>query len=113
MTSLEHGRVRLRPFEEGDAQGLFSTYSDAVTARYLSRPALTEFVQAEQMVAKAQREWADGTSVKLAIERMSDGAFLGNCFRFNIDRDSARAEIGYTLMRAHWKRATRPRLCTP
>ena len=100
--ALELERVRLRPFREDDAAALFAMYADAQTSRYLSRPPLTKLSEAEEIVAKAISGYAEGKNLQLAIERKDDRAFLGICMLVNLHKDSARAEIGYTLDRAHW-----------
>jgi len=103
-TVLQLDRVRLRPIGREDAAALFAMYADPQTARYLPRPPLTDIAQAEEMVAKALAGYEDGSSLQLAIERNSDRAFLGVCLLFRFDRQSARAEIGYSLAREHWSR---------
>ena len=100
--ALELERVRLRPFREDDAADLFAMYADAQTSRYLSRPPLTKLSEAEEVVSKAISGYAEGRNLQLAIERKDDRAFLGICMLVNLHKDSARAEIGYTLDRAHW-----------
>jgi RimJ/RimL family protein N-acetyltransferase len=99
---IELARVRLRPIEARDGPGLFATYADPVTARYLSHPPLTDPAQGDELAARSISSNAEGSSVQLAIERRADGAFLGMCLLFNFNEQCARAEIGYTLMREHW-----------
>lgn len=98
---LERSRVRLRPLDAPDASGILAMYSDAETMRYLARPRMTGLAQAEELVAKSKAGYADGSLLQLALERKADGAFLGLCLLFNFNKPSARAEIGYTLARAH------------
>ena len=64
MTILELERVRLRRMDEGDVPALFAMYSNPETALYLSRPALTDKAQAEEMIAKALAGYADGRDRK-------------------------------------------------
>jgi len=102
FNSLELSRVRLAAFDERHVDGLYTLYSDARTMRYLVRPVLTERKGAEEMLARARTGLAEGTSLQLAIERIDDGAFLGSCLLFNFNKDSRRAEIGYSLVPEHW-----------
>ncbi len=97
-------RVRLRRMDEADVPALFAVYSDEEATRYLARPRMTERAHAEEMLARIQAGYADGTSLQLAIERNADGAFLGVCLLFNFNPRGARAEIGYILGRQHWRR---------
>ena len=100
--TLETERLRLRWLTAADAPGLFTVYSDALVARYLSRPAFTELAQAEKMAANALAGYADGSGVNFAIERKGEPGFMGNCMLFRFHRESRRAEIGYSMARTHW-----------
>ena len=101
---IELERVRLRPLDERDVTALFATYSDPLATRYLARPPMTQLSDAQEMLAKIQAGYADGSNLQFAIERRADGAFLGVCLLFNFHKTSARAEIGYILAREHWSR---------
>ena len=82
---LQLERVRLRPFDERHVDGVFAMYSNTLATQYLARPRL-----------------AERTVLRLAIERATDSAFLGECLLFNFNHDSRRAEIGYSLLPQHW-----------
>ena len=98
---LETGRLTLRPFAEGDAPFLFEMYSDPQTARYLSYPPFTETGQAQAMVERILKAQAEERTVDRVIARKSDGAPVGSCTLFSWNKQCARAEIGYCLMRTH------------
>jgi RimJ/RimL family protein N-acetyltransferase len=102
VPTLQLERVRLRPLDDRHVDGVFAMYSNVVTTQYLARPRLGERAQAADMVAKAQSGYAEGTLLRLAIERGTDSAFLGECLLFNFNKDSRRAEIGYSLLPQHW-----------
>jgi len=94
-------RVRLRAIVEADIDGIFAIYSDAETARYLSRPAWTERAQAAQFVERVRASYGTGSAISLAVERSSDQALVGECVLFGFNAQCRRAEIGYTLGRAY------------
>lgn len=97
-------RVRLRRFDEGDVPHLFALYSNEEVTRFLARPRMKEIGEAHEMWGRIEAANADGSSLQLAIERKSDGAFLGACLLFNIvTARAARAEIGYSLAPEHWR----------
>jgi len=99
---LETGRLRLRWIAEADAPAFFEVYGDPEVARFLSFTAFQDLARAQKMVANAQAGYADGSAVNFAIERREDGKVLGNCMLFRFHDESRRAEIGYSLGRAHW-----------
>jgi len=100
--TMDTARLRLRWIVESDAPALFAIYGDPAVARYLSRPAFTDMSQAEKLVATANACYADGSSVNFAVERREDGAVIGTCMLFRFHEESRRAEIGYSMARAHW-----------
>lgn len=100
--TMETERLRLRWIVAADAQALYDVYADPAVARYLSRPAFTDFEQAKKLVRAANEGYADGSGVNFAIERKDDRRVLGNCMLFRFHRESRRAEIGYSMARAYW-----------
>ena len=101
---LETERLRLRWFTPDDAEAMWILYSDPVVSRYLSRPAFTERMQAEKMVANAMAGYADGSGVNFATEVRATGEVIGSAMLFRFHDESRRAEIGYALANAHWGR---------
>jgi RimJ/RimL family protein N-acetyltransferase len=101
---LETERLRLRWITDSDAGALYEVYGDPQVARFLSFPPFSEPIQAEKMAARAQAGYADGTGVNFVLERREDGKVLGNCMLFRFHDESRRAEIGYSLARAHWSK---------
>jgi len=97
---IELERVRLRAIAQADIDGIYAIYSDADTARYLSRPAWTDRAQAATFVERVQASYGTGSAISLAVERKSDGALVGECVLFGFNEQCRRAEIGYTLGRA-------------
>jgi RimJ/RimL family protein N-acetyltransferase len=97
-------RIRLRRMDGGDVAALFDIYSHEEATRFLARPRMRERSEAEEMLARIEAGYADGSNLQLAIERLADHAFLGVCLLFNFAPRGARAEIGYILGREHWGR---------
>jgi RimJ/RimL family protein N-acetyltransferase len=108
VTAFEHlplltERLRLRPLHDGDAEALFTVFSDPLVMRYWSTEAWTSFDQAHQLIAADQVGLATGEHLRLGLFRREDGALLGTCSLFKIDRGCRRAEIGYALASAAWR----------
>lgn len=98
---LDLDRLRLRPFAEGDAPFLFEMYSDPQTSRYLSYPPFKEPSQAEAMLGRIIAAQAEGRTVDRVLVRKSDGVPIGSCTLFSWNKQCARAEIGFSLVRAY------------
>lgn len=95
-------RLIVRPLTEDDVPALFDIFSHPEVMRYWSYPALTDMTQAQDMLQRIQADYRNGNSVRLGIERRSDGVLLGTCALFSFHAASHRAEIGYALGRPHW-----------
>jgi [ribosomal protein S5]-alanine N-acetyltransferase len=99
---LHTARLQLRPFTDPDADALFALHSSAYVLRYWDVPPWSERARAQRFIT-ACREMADeGTGARLAMDRVSDGTFIGwsSLTRWNPDYRSA--SLGYCLDDAAW-----------
>ncbi len=104
LPTLEAPRVRLRWLTADDVDGLFSIFSDVQMMRYWSSTAMQARAEAEDLLVRIQRQFADQSGFQWGIERKEDGALLGTCTLFSIHHGNMRAELGYCLHSAHWGR---------
>ncbi len=98
--TLTTDRLRLRPFEDTDASGLFALHSDAVVLRYWDSPAWSEPARAERFIAACRQMAEEGTGARLAVE--SDGTFLGWCSVSRWNPEFRSAALGYCYNEAAW-----------
>ena len=100
--TLRTARLRLRPFDDADADGLFALHSNARVLRYWDAPPWSERVRAERFMTACRQMAEEGTGTRLALDRVSDGAFIGwgSLTRWNPDYRSA--SLGYCLDDAAW-----------
>ena len=103
--TLTTRRLLLRPLREADAPELFAIFSDPLVTRYWSSQTWTSIDSANAMIAKDRRAMAEGESLRLALERVDDGAMLGICTLFALSKQCRRAEIGYGLAAHAWRHA--------
>ena len=104
LPTLEAPRVRLRWLTADDVDGLFAIFSDELMMRYWSSTPMKARAEAEELLLRIQRQFADKSGFQWGVERKADGALLGTCTLFNIHRGNMRAELGYCLHSAHWGR---------
>lgn len=103
-------RLRLRPFTDADADSLFALHSSACVLRYWDAPPWSERPRAERFIAACRQMADEGTGARLAIDRVSDGAFIGWCGLSRWNPDYRSASLGYCLDDAeHGVTATRRR----
>src|ERR687898_2771751 len=75
--TLRTARLRLRPFTSADANALFALHSSAYVLRYWDAPPWSERARAERFITACRQMAEEGTGTRLAVDRVSDGAFIG------------------------------------
>ncbi len=99
---LQTARLRLRPFTDDDADALFALHSNAYVLRYWDGPPWSDRARADQFI-KACRLLADeGTGARLAVDQLSDGAFVGWCGLTRWNSVYRSASLGYCTEEAAW-----------
>jgi RimJ/RimL family protein N-acetyltransferase len=102
--TLVTARLRLRPFDDADADALFALHSSAHVLRYWDSPPWRDRGRAERFLAACRAMAEDGTGVRLAVDRASDGEFLGWCGLTRWNPDYRSAALGYCYGEAAWGR---------
>lgn len=100
--ALRTDRLRLRPVTDADAEPLFALHSSTYVMRYWDSPPWQERSRAERFVAMCRKMADEGTGARVAIDRASDGAFVGWCGLTAWDPDHRSASLGYCLDDAVW-----------
>ena len=100
--TLHTPRLRLRPFTDADADPLFAMHSSTHVMRYWDSPPWTERARAERFFAMCRKMEEEGTGARVAIDRPSDGAFVGWCSLTKWDPTYRSASLGYCFDAAMW-----------
>ncbi len=100
--TLHTARLRLRPFDDADANDLFAMHSSAYVLRYWDAPPWSERVRAERFITACRQMAEEGTGARLAVDRVSDGAFIGWCSLNRWNPDYRSASLGYCYHEAGW-----------
>lgn len=100
--ALRTARLQLRHFNDEDANALFALHSSAHVLRYWDAPPWSERGRAERFIAECRRMAEEGTGARLAVDRVSDGAFIGWCSLTRLNLDYRSASMGYCLDDAAW-----------
>jgi [ribosomal protein S5]-alanine N-acetyltransferase len=100
--TLHTERLRLRPFTDADADALFALHSNAFVLRYWDSPPWTDRARAQHFLTRCRQLADDGTGARLAIDRASDGTFLGWITLTDWNPDFRSASLGYCLTEAAW-----------
>ena len=100
--TLHTDRLRLRPFEDADAGDLFALHRDPHVLRYWDAPPWTDPARAERFLAICRQLAEEGTGARVAVNRLSDGHFLGWCSLTRWNPDFRSASLGYCYLEAAW-----------
>ena len=100
--TLHTDRLRLRPFADADAEALYALQSSAQVLRYWDSPPWSEPSRAERFIVACRQMADDGSGARLAIERDSDGAFIGWCSLTRWNPEYRSASLTYCLDDAAW-----------
>jgi ribosomal-protein-alanine N-acetyltransferase len=100
--TLETERLRLRPFTDADGDALYALHSNAHVLRYWDSPPWTERGRAERFLDACRKLADDGSGARLAMDRRSDGEFLGWCAVSQWNPDYRSASLGYCLTEPAW-----------
>ncbi len=97
-------RVVLRWISEDDIDGLFKVFSDPQVMRYWSSGPLAN----REAAAALQREIADSNEkesmFKWGLVLRESNSLIGTATLFNLSLDNGRAELGYAMGSAHWRK---------
>ena len=97
-------RLLLREVADRDVDAVFEMESDPVAMRYWSRPPMQDPSEARAAVERAKGFFASRAGLRWSVCLAADGEMLGHVSLFNLNEQSAHAEIGYGLLRRHWGR---------
>lgn len=100
-TIIETERLLLRGFREADLAPFAQMHLDAEVMRYLGGVPLSS-ANSDSIAAGAQRSFNTTGVGKIAIERRSDGAFLGMAGLSFEDWYPEDLEVGWRLARPYW-----------
>lgn len=102
--TLRTDRMVLRPFADTDADAIWALQSDAHVLRYWDAPPWTERSRAERFLRVCREMAEEGSGVRLAMEGVADGGFLGWCTLTRWNPEHRSASVGYCLAEAAWGR---------
>lgn len=100
--SMHTARLRLRAFEDADVDDLFAMHTNAQVLRYWDAPPWTERARAEKFIERCRKMAEEGTGARLAVDRVSDGAFIGWCSLNSWNPDYRSASLGHCYTDAAW-----------
>lgn len=100
--TLHTPRLRLRPFDGADGDGLFALHSSAAVLRYWDSSPWADRLRAERFITACRQMADEATGVRLAVDRAADGTFIGWCSLNRWSPVHRSASLGYCFDDAAW-----------
>lgn len=100
--TLETERLTLRPFGAADKDEIYALQSDPYVLRHWDSSPWTRREQADRFIERSATMARDEKGIRLAVDRRSDGAFVGWCAFNEWNPDFRSGELGYCFKREEW-----------
>ena len=101
---LDTERLMLRKITIDDDKRLLDVLSDEATCEYLTHNALNDIEAIRRIINGMQMFYEEKKRIRWGIVHKEDGALLGHCGFFDINRYDCSAEISYCLKSDSWGR---------
>lgn len=100
VPTLDTDRLRVRPFNDADGEDLYALQSNARVLRYWDSPPWTDRSRIESFLAGCRQISEEGSGVRVAVDRRSDGRFIGWCTFNSWNPDFRSASLGCCYVEA-------------
>lgn len=98
-------RLLLRKVTLSDAPAIFYLRSDKRILQYLSKAPAASLKEAEEFITRITNDLANNDGVLWGIAlKEAPAAIIGTICYWRLDKAHSRAELGYALVPAHWRK---------
>ena len=101
---LETQRLIVRPVQESDLPDLLVVNGHEEVTRYLPYATWISLADAWAWLERMQTAQASGSALQWVVVDKASAAVIGSSLLFQYDALIARAELGYVLARAYWRK---------
>jgi ribosomal-protein-alanine N-acetyltransferase len=101
---LETAKLVLRQPSKRDVRGLYRVSQDADVMRYYGMEPFQTEQQALDELNWFNQSFHDSTGLRWIIAETNQGGYIGDLGYHKLSAQHSRAEVGYRLARAYWRR---------
>ena len=101
---IETERLKLRLVEENDIADLLEVNCDEQVTRFLPYETWRSIADGKVWFDRMCALTAGGDTLQFVIVELGSARVIGSCLLFRYNADNRRAEIGFVMGRAHWKK---------
>ncbi len=101
---LTTNRLLLRQIQPSDAEALLAILSDQQVTEFYGHEPHQTLEDTEELIRQIQARYNRREALRWGITIQGEGTLIGSCGLFHFDLGFHRAETGYELNRAFWRR---------
>ncbi|MBK6516418.1 MAG: GNAT family N-acetyltransferase [Polyangiaceae bacterium] len=110
LGTFEHGGVTLRAPRDDDAQAIFELYEDREAVRFGFSPPMASLDDARALIEQIRKLAQNKTIFHFCAALSGEDRVIGHATLFAVQRESRRAEVGYSALRSRWGRGLGTRI---
>ena len=102
--TLTTNRLLLRQIVPGDAESLFAILSDEETLEFYGDEPHQSLDETKELINQIEERYTSKKALRWGVTLMGEDRLIGSCSLFHFDEGFDRAETGYELNRAYWRK---------
>ena len=102
--SLTTNRLLLRQIQPGDAEALFAILADQQVTEFYGHEPHQSLDDTQELIRQIQARYVRREALRWGITLQSEDRLIGSCSLHHFDPGFHRAETGYELHRACWRK---------
>lgn len=110
---LETERFILREIELADAEEIFHYFSKVEVTKYYDLDSFTVLSQANEIIKRWAKRYEKNEGIRWGIATKNDNKIIGSCGYHNWEKEHFKAEIGFEVTPAYWRKGVMTEVLKP
>jgi [ribosomal protein S5]-alanine N-acetyltransferase len=111
--TLNTDRFILRKIELTDAQEMFNYFSKDEVTKYYDLDSFTEISQASELINRFATRFEQNKGIRWGIAEKDSNKLIGSCGYHNWEKEHFKAEIGFEITPAYWRKGVMSEVIQP
>jgi [ribosomal protein S5]-alanine N-acetyltransferase len=111
--TLNTDRFILRKIELTDAQEMFDYFSKDEVTKYYDLDSFTEISQASELINRFATRFEQNKGIRWGIAEKDSNKLIGSCGYHNWEKEHFKAEIGFEITPAYWRKGVMSEVILP
>ncbi len=101
---LNTERLTLKQLHNDHSNDIYILRSDQYIMKYINIPLIQSIEEAESLIEKLNNQWRNKEGITWGISNKGEDKIIGTILFKHIDAVNHRAEVGYLLSAAYWRK---------